>query len=451
VGARPEIAVAGAGLAGLTAAILLARQGARVAVYETYGDPRSRQRRPSQSINLALSHRGLKALDRIGLRRALAPRLVALRGRYVHDGGAGELQPYDLVGSQAIYSVRRRDLLVALVDAAEAVDGVELRFGERCQPANLRRHAMDIVARGRVRRRCFDAIIGADGCYSAIRTAMDEKTRRPSLVRVLDHGYRELPIGAAAARRAGLTADALHIWPRGDRMFVALPNVDGTFTGTVFMPRRGPGGLAALDADGFAASFRRTFPEVAPLVANLDRIGAGRGAGRIVTVRAARWHVDGAALVLGDAAHAMAPFFGQGVNCALEDCVALADLTAASTSWTERFAEFEARRRPQADAIARLSLDNYLQMRHGVVEDGYRLRRAVAGQLQRWFPDRFVPLYAMVAFSSRPYADVLERGAIQERILDRLCRGIDSVSALDRARACSLVVRRLSHLKEVEQ
>jgi kynurenine 3-monooxygenase len=436
--------VVGAGLAGALLAVMLAQRGHRVRLFDRRPDPRLHAVERGRSINLVLAARGLRALETAGLKQRVAPLLVPVRGRAVHeDGGAPTLLPYGQQG-EVIHSVSRGELNRTLIDIAAATPGVELRFAQQCLgvgPAYDALHWRDLDS-GEAYSTALAPTIAADGAGSAVRHSMVANGLVRASEERLGHDYKELTMPADAAQ--ALDRHALHIWPRGGFMLMALPNTDGSFTATLFLAREGASGFAALgDAATVAAFFEREFASALPHLPAVTAQFAANPQGLLGTVRCDRWHHRGQLLLLGDAAHAIVPFHGQGMNCAFEDCVELVGLLDAGADWEEAFAEFERRRAPQAAAIAQMALENYVEMRDTVRDPLFQRRKQLALELERRHPDRFIPRYSMVMFHAEiPYAEALRRGAIQERLLADLDTGTAVDDAL-LARADALIDARL--------
>jgi kynurenine 3-monooxygenase len=261
----------------------------------------------------------------------------------------------------------------------------------------------------------------------------------------LPHAYKELTIPASSDGSHRMDPNALHIWPRGGYMLIALPNLDGTFTATLFLPREGEISFAALDShSALRALFRREFPDARDLMPNLAREFFHNPVGTLATVRCNAWHDAGHALLLGDAAHAIVPFHGQGMNCAFEDCAALdACIERFGNRWDQTFSEFESLRKPNAEAIADMALENYVEMRDSVQRRDFHLKKELGWLLEDRYPGVFTPRYSMVMFHHIPYADAQRRGAIQQSILDELCTDVDDVHRVNLTRADELVTERL--------
>ncbi|MDE1963495.1 MAG: FAD-dependent monooxygenase [Xanthomonadaceae bacterium] len=438
-----NITLAGGGPVGALLAHLLARCGFSVDVFEKRPDPRTAGYEAGRSINLALAERGLHALRAAGLAEPVLALSVMMRGRMVHTGSsAPELQRYGLDDREVIWSVSRGELNKLMLDAAEAA-GVRFHFGHVVEQVDFdarRLHLRD--AGGGTRHHEFGLLLGADGAGSAVRTAMHHVQPLGERVEALGHAYKELEIpsrsGAGAARFA-IEPHALHIWPRGGHMCIALPNPEGSFTVTLFLPGVGPyPSFATLpDAEHAADFFRTEFPDLLPLMPGFAEDFRAHPAPNLYTLYLDRWHLDGRAVLLGDAAHAMVPFHGQGMNCGLEDAVELAGLLAGDPADPATvFAEFQRRRKPNADAIAAMALENYVEMRDSVADPGYLAKRALGLRLADAVPSHFMARYRMVTFTRLPYAFAYTRGKAQDALLDELLAsagGDPQAVALDEA------------------
>jgi kynurenine 3-monooxygenase len=412
------VTIVGAGLGGALMAALLAQDGHRVTVYERRPDPRRAGADTGRSINLAISARGLHALDQAGLTDQVRAMAIPMRGRMIHDAaGALSFQAYGARG-EAINSISRADLNLLLLDAAERA-GATLIFQHRCLDLDFEAGTLDLLdlSASREVRVAAAMVIGADGAFSAVRARMQRQDRFDYSQSYLEHGYKELCIPPAADGRFRLEAHALHIWPRGGYMMIALPNRDGSFTCTLFWPFHGPDSFASVQTpDDLTAFFRRTYPDALSLMPTLVEDFFANPTGSLVTVRCAPWHVEGRAVLIGDAAHAVVPFYGQGANASFEDCVLLRDsLRAHPADRARALAEFSRGRRPHADALAELAIDNFVEMRDRVAHPGFLLRKKWEHLLARVFPRWYLPLYTMVSFSRIPYADAVARSKRQGR------------------------------------
>ena len=443
------ITIAGAGLAGALLATLLAKQGWPVQVLERRPDPRLKGFEGGRSINLALAERGLHALRQAGLTEAVMAQAVMMRGRMVHPlGGEPQLLRYGRDDSEVIWSVHRGRLNMSLLDAAEAA-GARLRFDARVAGVDFGHRLLRVVDEtdGREEGIPFEVLLGADGAGSAVRVAMDRETGLGERFEPLDHGYKELEIPPKADGGFLLEPNALHIWPRGNYMCIALPNTEKTFTVTLFLPLQGDPSFARLPDTAHAhAFFDRQFPDARELIPDFDEDWARNPVGQLGTLHLPRWRLDERAVLLGDAAHAMVPFHGQGMNCAFEDCVALARHIAEGSDWASTFEAFEGERRPNADAIQQMALENYIEMRDKVDDADFLLRRQLERVLAERHPDRFVPRYSMVTFMRIPYSVAWARGEIQRGILMDCCEGKSRIEDVDLDRADALVKSRLEAL-----
>jgi kynurenine 3-monooxygenase len=429
---QQTITLIGGGLVGALLAQLLATRGFAVDVFEKRPDPRRAGFVGGRSINLALAERGLQALRTAGLADDVLQRAVMMRGRMVHPlQGTSGLQRYGVDDSEVIWSVSRGGLNMLLLDAAEAA-GATFHFGQGLAAADLDAQRITLVDEtGTQRQREASVLVGADGAGSALRAAMNDHVPLGQRVESLGHGYKELEIPpATGANRFAIEPHALHIWPRGGYMCIALPNTEGSFTVTLFLPAHGahPSFDTLPDAAAASAFFRDDFPDLLPLIPNFAEDYDEHPVGSLSTLYLDRWHIDGRALLIGDAAHAIVPFHGQGMNCGFEDTVVLADLLAeAGRDTADAFAEFQRIRKPNADAIAQMALENYIEMRDSVADPRYLAKRELGARLAERAPHHFMARYRMVTFTHLPYAYAYERGRAQDVLLEQLLRGSTDV------------------------
>jgi kynurenine 3-monooxygenase len=415
-----DVAVVGAGLAGCLLACFLARRGYRVTLYERRGDPRTGPTERGRSINLALSERGLDALRRVGLAEAVLADAIGMRGRMIHPvDGPLDLQPYSADGQRAINSISRGALNIALLEAATAA-GAEVRFGHRLvglDPATgqMRLSIGEADAAGgsadRETKETASVVLGTDGAGSAVRGQLLAHDLLAESLDFLSHGYKELTIPATGDGGFAMDPHALHIWPRGEAMMIALPNPDRSFTCTLFWPNAGTNSFASLSSPAaIERHFATHYPDVPPLAPDLVSDYQHNPVGMLGTVRCSPWHAYGRVGLLGDAAHAIVPFYGQGANCAFEDVVELDGcLDEVGDEWTRALPLFEQRRRDNAEAIATMALDNFVEMRDKVASPVYQARRKVEQTLERALPGRYVSRYELVSFTTTPYAQVMRR------------------------------------------
>ncbi|HBS28845.1 MAG TPA: hypothetical protein DEB06_05215 [Phycisphaerales bacterium] len=416
-----EFTIFGAGLAGPLMAVFLARAGHRVRLIERRADPRRAGAERGRSINLALSTRGIDALRRVGLADGVLAGAIPMPGRMIHaKDGSLSFQRYSKDGTQAINSVSRSGLNCMMLDAAEREPGVEIVFGRRCVSVDFdRRRAVLVGGAGEREEVAFQHAIGADGAFSGVRASMQLRDRFDYQQSYLSHGYKELTIPAGEGGAFRMEKHALHIWPRGSYMMIALPNPDGSFTCTLFWPFEGPYSFAALKkAEDVLWFFRVEFPDAVPLIPDLVRDFQENPTASLVTVRCSPWHVGDGAVLIGDAAHAIVPFYGQGMNASFEDCVRLSEALARHPASVERaFEEFGRLRTPDTDAIARLAQDNFIEMRDKAARASFRAGKHAQHALERWLPGLYLSLYEMVSFTTIPYAQALRRAQRQRAVV----------------------------------
>jgi kynurenine 3-monooxygenase len=415
-----SISIVGAGLGGALMAVFLGRAGHRVKVYDRRADPRKGGLGRGRSINLAISTRGLAALERVGLDKKLLEVAVPMRGRMVHAVDSGlTFQPYGHEAHHVIHSVSRGGLNRLLVEAAEAMPNVEVRFGQRCVGVELEnaKGVFSDIETGTRESVAADLLIGADGAFSEVRLALQQTDRFEYAQSYLEHGYKELTIPAADGGGFRMERNALHIWPRGGFMMIALPNVDGSYTCTCFWPFTGDNSFSALaTGEEVRAYFSKTFPDAVPLMPSLEEDFLLNAVGSLVTVRCAPWRFKDRVALLGDAAHAVVPFYGQGANAAFEDCIVLDEcLREFSGEVAAALDTYERRRKRHADALADLAIGNFLEMRDKTASKTFLFGKKVEKVLAKLLPGRFVPLYYMVSFSRTPYADAVSRARTQWR------------------------------------
>ncbi len=460
--AQQTITLIGGGLVGALLAQQLAQRGFAVEVFEKRADPRLAGFLGGRSINLALAERGLQALRTAGLADDVLQRAVMMRGRMVHalDGDTA-LQRYGVDDSEVIWSVSRGALNMLLLDAAEAA-GVQFHFGQSLVSADFDAQRVRLADAAGVEREVpVGMLIGADGAGSAVRAAMNAHSPLGERIEALGHGYKELEIPSAGELPAAvlqlsggrdqfaLEPHALHIWPRGGYMCIALPNTEGSFTVTLFLPAQGaaPSFASLPDATAAAAFFSARFPGLLSLIPQFNEDFERNPVGTLSTLYLERWHLDGRALLLGDAAHAIVPFHGQGMNCGFEDTVVLANLlTEAPNDSADAFAEFQRVRQPDANAIAAMALENYVEMRDSVADPHYLAKRELGALLAARAPQHYMARYRLVTFTHVPYAYALERGHAQDALLEQLLRDTPRVTDVDLDAAVRLFQSRLPPL-----
>lgn len=418
-----QINIFGAGLVGSLLSIFLARRGYRVGLYERRSDMRTSDKDEGRSINLALSDRGLKALAAVGIEKAVLNEAIPMYGRMIHDEkGKLTFQPYGKEG-QAICSVSRSGLNKLLLNAAERFENVSLYFDERCTSVDLSRTAahMHHTVKGHDRVLTSDVIFGTDGAFSAVRGSMQITDRYNYSQSYIEHGYKELTIPPGPNNSHLLEKNALHIWPRHRYMLIALPNTDGSFTCTLFFPFEGDISFDRLRTpEDLKVFFEKNFPDVVPLMPHLTDEFFSNPTSSLVTVHCWPWVTNRTALI-GDAAHAIVPFFGQGMNAGFEDCRILDELiTEYEGDWPKILQAFQVTRKPDADAVAELALQNFIEMRDLIADKNFLLRKKIEARMHELFPDKWVPLYSMVTFSDMPYSEALRLGREHDLLMQRV-------------------------------
>lgn len=447
---RPDITLIGAGLVGSLCALMLARRGYRVEVFEQLPDIRKESIAAGRSINLALANRGIYPLQQAGVMDEVEKLLIPMRGRMLHDKGANlQFQPYGQRPEEVIYSVSRAGLVSLLRDAAEATGKVQFHFRHPLASIDFDRQIVTVenLLTGISTTHDYDILLGCDGANSRVRRALEQEVDGDFSAELLSHSYKELNIPAGDKQSFRIEKEALHIWPRGGYMLIALPNLDGSFTVTLFLPNSGEPGFSELDSEQAVTDFFETqFPDASALIPDLAKTFFTNPTGVLGTVRCQPWYHK-KALILGDAAHAIVPFHGQGMNCGFEDCAELDTcLDEFDEDWDKVMVAFTARRKENADAIADMALENYVEMRDSVNDPKWQLKKQLAFELERRHPDRFIPRYSMVMFHRMPYAVAQRRGKIQSEILEALTADIDSVADHDSSNAEKLIEERLPPL-----
>ncbi|HYF04325.1 MAG TPA: NAD(P)/FAD-dependent oxidoreductase [Patescibacteria group bacterium] len=414
-----NIIITGAGPVGSLLAVYLAKRGYNIHILERRPDMRMTAIQAGRSINLALSHRGWRGLKGAGVQEAIEKISIPMRGRMVHDeAGNQNFMPYGKEG-QAIYSVSRREINVELMNCAEAFENVRISFNERCVDVDLETATATTENVETGERSVFkaDYIIGADGAYSAIREKMQKTDRFNFSQDYLEHGYKELTIPAGEGGEFLIEKNALHIWPRHQYMLIALPNIDGSFTCTLFFPFEGNPSFASLKTDEQIKEFlQREFADIIPLNPNILKEFRDNPTSSLVTTKCFPWSFKDKVCLIGDAAHAVVPFYGQGMNAGFEDCIIFDTmLEKHGDDWGALFKDFETERKPSADAIAELAKYNFIEMRDKVADKEFLLKRKIESRIYERYPAKFTPLYTMVTFSHMPYADALRISREQDR------------------------------------
>lgn len=454
--ASTAITVVGAGLVGSLLAIFLSRRGFNVELFERRPDMRQEAISAGRSINLAVSTRGLKALRQAGLEEEILKQAIPMRGRMIHSL-SGELvfQPYGKDDTEYINSISRGGLNKSLMTHAQSTGRVKINFNSRAVGMDLTKQTVTFVneTTRQETEKHIDVLIGTDGSASAIREALMTLPASECSQSYLDYGYKELLIPPDESGDFRLEKNALHIWPRGTFMLIALPNFDGSFTCTLFLPFEGIESFENLQTEQQVMDFfNEQFPDAIPLMPTLIETFFSNPTGSMVTVKCFPWHYTGKVLLVGDAAHAIVPFFGQGMNCGFEDLSVLSDLmdeqlmNGGVMHWSKLFEEFSIERKGNCDAIADMAVENFIEMRDKVANPSFLMEKAVEKILQKAFPGEYVSRYALVTFSNSPYKLALEAGIISDEILRELCQPISTPEQVDLDRAAVLIRRKLSPL-----
>ena len=416
-----KVVIIGAGLVGSLTAIILSQRGYKVDVYESRPDMRKQKTDGGRSINLALSSRGWRALKLAGIEDEVRKMVIPMKGRMMHnDLGKLTFQPY---GKQAqhINSISRGGLNMLLMNAA-AKAGAQFHFNIKCTYVNYKTSTLIFDRHGHTDTRTADLIIGADGAYSAVRNAIQKTNRFNYEQYFIDHGYKELVIPADADGNHQLDINSLHIWPRGQFMLIALPNLDGSFTVTLFLPFEGTDSFKSFESDEAVKKFfGNVFPDAMALMPTLLDDWHRNPTSSLVTIRCFPW-IKNNILLIGDASHAVVPFYGQGMNSGFEDVRILKELLDQhNDQWELVMPEFQKQRKPDADAISELALQNFIEMRDLVADENFLLRKKIEARLHEEFPDKWIPQYSMVTFHDEiRYSEAQAIGKRQQEIMDEV-------------------------------
>jgi kynurenine 3-monooxygenase len=470
-----DIAIIGGGLVGSLLAIYLAKRGFHTEVYERRPDMRKETISAGRSINLNISERGLHALRKIGLEEEARKLCIPMHGRLIHSV-KGELtyQPYGKDDSEFGNSISRGELNKMLMDHAEKTGLVKFFYNQRATGINLNTGVIELLDERTKEKAALAATIAlaTDGSASVIRDELSKLPHHQCHSSELNYGYKELAIPPGKDGSFQIEKNALHIWPRGTYMLIALPNLDGSFTCTLFLPFEGPVSFAALktpqDVEKF---FAEQFGDAVPLLEDLTGTFFNNPTGHMTTIKAGPWSLEERVLLLGDAAHAIVPFFGQGMNCGFEDLAVLDDCIEnllrqggslyverrtdttkntsrrnqeGSSSWSSLFTEFFNLRKENTDAIADMAVENFIEMRDKVADPKFQLEKAVERILQREFPGQYVSRYSLVTFTNVPYSLAMKAGLVTDEILRELCAGIEKAEQVDLKKAAKLISSKLA-------
>ena len=426
---KDSIAMIGAGLAGPLMATFLTRHGYQVEIYERRSDMRKKKQSSGRSINLALSRRGIEALKNVGLYKKVKPNLIPMSGRMIHDiDGSTHFQPYGQNNREVIYSISRSFLNKAVMDHAEDTGKVDIHFNSKLIDIDV--HNSKLIFDDGTKQ--FTRVFGSDGASSMVRKAICKISSVKFSREELNHGYKELTILSKQNGDYQIAPNVLHIWPRGEFMLIALPNKDGSFTCTLFLPSYGKESFSSLDKKGnILTFFKKYFPDVLDFIPDLEEQYRKNPLGRLGTVYCDKWHYKDKLLIFGDAAHAIVPFFGQGMNASFQDCMVIDSIIDKhKDNWVKIFDKFSETHVANGHAIAKMALENYVEMRNSVNDNLYQKRRKLELELEKKFQARFIPRYSMVSFHTLPYAEVYSRGEVQLEILNLFLKNQISESEL---------------------
>ena len=418
-----KLVLVGSGLAGGLLAAYFGRRGYAVELYERRSDPREGNIVGGRSINLALSTRGIHALEHVGLAEEVLKHAIPMRGRMIHEkSGSLHFSPYDRDPNKHINSIGRAALNTTVIEAAQKYPNVSVHFDHRCTDVDLDSATAQLLntTTSREITASGDAVIGVDGAFSAVRQSLQRKVHKFHYDEsYLAHGYKELTIPPGPDGSWRMEKNALHIWPRKSFMMIALPNPDGSFTCTLFWEFEGPRSFATTKSDGEVRRFfEEEFPDAVPLMPALLTEFFENPTGSLVTIRCAPWFYRDKVALVGDAAHAVVPFYGQGMNAAFEDCVVLDECLAGSSNNRERaFSEYFSRRKENADALADLAVQNFVEMRDKTASRLFRTKKKLDHSLEGLLPGAYLPLYFMVTFTRIPYAQAASRARLQDRLV----------------------------------
>jgi kynurenine 3-monooxygenase len=447
-----KITLIGAGLVGSLLAIFLAKRGFAVEIFERRPDMRKQTISAGRSINLALSFRGINALKILGIDKSILQMAIPMPGRMVHSSeGALSFQAYGKDNSECRYSISRADLNVFLINKAEKTGLVNIEFNKKLVDVDLENKTIKLQDEisHEIYNLPFNHLIGADGSASQARKALANEPGFKNSEQELPYGYKELLLPAGNSGEFQLEKNALHIWPRGTYMLIALPNFDGSFTCTLFLPLKGENSFEQLNtSQSIEAFFATQFSDAVKLFPNLSQMFFTNPVGHMVTVKCAPWNHKGDMLLLGDAAHSIVPFFGEGMNCGFEDCVVFDQCLAeygdmGDTNWEKTFSKLFQLRYKNTDAIADMAIENFIEMRDKLGDPQFQLQKQVEKLLQEKFPNTYISRYSLVSFGLTPYEKAFQAGLITTEILSELCQGLAKPEQIDLGKAEKLIAEKL--------
>lgn len=432
---KKRITVVGAGLTGPLLSIFLSKRGYHVDLFEARPDSRKTNLYAGKSINLALSERGIHALRELNVFEKVKDDLIPMKGRMIHKlDGSLHFQTYSVRPDEFLYSVSRGMLNQKLLDEADQYANIHTDFNHRCTSYDSKQKALHFFNQETNEEVIVfsDAVIAADGAFSAVRKSMQTTERFNYSQEFISYGYKELSIPAGKDGKHQIEKNALHIWPRKNFMLIALPNSDGSFTCTLFLSWEGEESFAKLtDTKAVNNFFQKFFPDAHALIDDLGEDFFKHPIGSLVTIKCSPWNIHGDALLIGDAAHAITPFFGQGMNASFEDCLLLDEAVASySGNLEQAFTAFSHSRKKDADAIADMAYENFIEMRDLVGDPKFQLKKAIEQELEKNFPEQYRSRYSLVSFSRLPYSEVAEVGKKNDKLLARIMTDIHAVSEI---------------------
>ena len=452
---NPECSVIGGGLVGTLLAIFLAKRGLKIQIFERRIDPRLQTKTEGRSINLAISARGIYALNQIGIAEKILKKAIPMRGRMIHSLDQElTFQPYGKDETQYINSISRSELNCDLLDLAEKEYHIPIYFDHKLIQVDFEKQQLEFIGSSSKKKHTFTSslIFGTDGTHSAVRKAMKRNPQFQFEEMDCGSAYKELTILDEKGTHK-MEKNALHIWPRVNFMLIALPNFDGSFTCTLFLPKKGNPSFDKLNTSKEVNQFfQEHFPDAVPLLDKLTETFFNNPTGNLATIRCFPWSSrEKNAVILGDAAHAIIPFFGQGMNCGFEDCTTLDQLLekeGSKINWPNVLSKFEKIRKEKADAIAKMSIENFVEMRDHTGNPEFLLEKGVEKLLENQFPGKYVSRYSMVSFSRTPYDQAYELGQINKKILAELCKNIQNPEETDLTLAKELIKKNLTPFME---
>lgn len=436
---QQRVTIGGGGPVGTLMAIFLAKKGIEVDLYEKRGDPRLEKQAEGRSINLALSLRGLSALKEAGIEAQLLSYAIPMKGRLVHtinDAPPTHFIPYSLNQNNVIYSIRRFELNKLILEQAAAYPNINFHFNEECLGIDLKAHTIQFKNKKnhRIHTEPFSILFDSEGLWSPIRSSLLNIPYTNFSQQYIEFDYKELTIPALNLNGGyAIEKNAFHLWPRTTHLMIALPNPDGSFTCTLFLPHKGNHSFDSFKNVAAASDFlQREFPDALALSKQMPEQLVKHPTGRLATVTITPWSFGERILLIGDAAHGIVPFYGQGLNCGFEDCSFLNHcISQYPGDWKQIFATYENERRKNTEAIAQLSMDNFLELRKTAADPIFKLKRELETLLEQKYPGEFLSKYSMVTFSQIPYEEALKKGRRQDRLLMDACSKVQSLSELN--------------------